>query len=324
MSDTPFTDWCFTVPAARDYGWMDIVDQCSYLVFGSEVGGDGHPEDYEHFQCFMQLKKRTRFSTLQRGLLKGIHLEPRKGTPDQARDYCQKDGIFQEWGVFNPDTQGARNDLKAYYEDAKKGVDVVTMYATHTSNMIRYRRSYDDIRSAHLPRTRLPARIHWLYGVPGTGKGTFVGAACHRAAEVPYQKSPTDQWWCGYNGEKIVCIDEITSAVPYNLLLNAGDATPLRLPVKFGHAMFLASTIYITSNLLPDQIYGTEFATRGDALLRRAAFYRVARTDDVGWSTLQRMQLSSTGWEPTDEPILRFRVEPAENPSVAESLCMQV
>jgi hypothetical protein len=44
------------------------------------------------------------------GLLPQSHIERAKGTPQQNRAYCSKDGDFDEYGTLPSDSQGKRND----------------------------------------------------------------------------------------------------------------------------------------------------------------------------------------------------------------------
>lgn len=78
-----------------------------YGVFGREVGSSGTP----HLQGFVILESAQRLSYLRRHLSSRAHFERARGTSVQARDYCQKDGDFVEFGTF-PDRAGQRNDLE--------------------------------------------------------------------------------------------------------------------------------------------------------------------------------------------------------------------
>lgn len=66
----------------------------SYLIIGKEVGKQGTP----HLQIYFQLKKPQRLTTLKKTIGYNWHLEGARGTGEQCRDYCMKDGDYQEWG----------------------------------------------------------------------------------------------------------------------------------------------------------------------------------------------------------------------------------
>lgn len=90
--------WCFTLnnPTEADRGLLDQAweqGKMEYLICGNEVGANGTP----HVQGYMILKKQGRMSAVKK-LVPRAHIEPAKGAPHQAADYCKKDGDFQERG----------------------------------------------------------------------------------------------------------------------------------------------------------------------------------------------------------------------------------
>lgn len=104
------TRWCVTLnnpTEAEAQGFADQArsDGVRYAIIAREVGEQGTP----HLQCFFIFKRTKRFNHV-RGLLPRAHIEPTRGTSEQARDYCTKDGDFDEYGDF-PSSQGKRSDL---------------------------------------------------------------------------------------------------------------------------------------------------------------------------------------------------------------------
>lgn len=98
--------WCFTINNPTDDEefllsiWGEEIDQsdesdCSYLIWGREVGDSGTP----HLQGYLELRKKKRISFLKSlEWLSRAHFEVSRGTPSQASEYCKKDGDFQEYG----------------------------------------------------------------------------------------------------------------------------------------------------------------------------------------------------------------------------------
>lgn len=84
---------------------------CVYGIKGRETGASGTP----HLQGFFVLRVPYRLRRLKSILGNRCHLEPARGTSQQARDYCQKEGDFDEYGVF-PSEPGRRNDLARFFE----------------------------------------------------------------------------------------------------------------------------------------------------------------------------------------------------------------
>lgn len=104
-----------------------VVPECSYIVFGKEVGESGTP----HLQGFLKLKKKGTIASLRR-LFGEIHphFEVAKGSDEQASEYCKKDGNFEEFGKCKKER--SRTDLEDFKEAVKGGMLL-----------------FEDIREAH-------------------------------------------------------------------------------------------------------------------------------------------------------------------------------
>ncbi len=99
--------WCFTLNNPDDEESLNLAllgesigadgeqSDCSYLIFGSEVGDSGTP----HYQGYLVLRTKKRLPYLK-GLpgLGRAHFEVARGSPKQASTYCKKDGIYSEYG----------------------------------------------------------------------------------------------------------------------------------------------------------------------------------------------------------------------------------
>lgn len=85
---------------------LENDDQVVYGVVGRETGANGTP----HLQGFVIFSVVQRFGRVKDKLGHRCHIELARGTSVQARDYCQKDGDYDEYGSF-PSEQGKRTDL---------------------------------------------------------------------------------------------------------------------------------------------------------------------------------------------------------------------
>jgi len=78
--------WCYTLnnytEEERD-GLRAL--SCAYNVFGYERGDEGTP----HLQGYIHFKEKKSLQAVKK-VMPRAHLEPRKGTVDQAVDYCKK------------------------------------------------------------------------------------------------------------------------------------------------------------------------------------------------------------------------------------------
>lgn len=106
--------WCFTLNNPTQ-GEKDLLadvlqsEHCEYAVVGREVGETGTP----HLQGFVVFSTRKRLANAKAILGSRLHLEVARGTPQQAADYCKKDGDFDEYGELIS-SQGKRSDWDAY------------------------------------------------------------------------------------------------------------------------------------------------------------------------------------------------------------------
>ena len=59
-----------------------------------------------------------------------IHLEIRRGTQQQARDYCQKHDtrVDGPWEYGTPHKAGKRNDIEEMYDDIEEGFTLKKFY----------------------------------------------------------------------------------------------------------------------------------------------------------------------------------------------------
>lgn len=110
MSQSKF--WIFTLNNPSEDEEQHVTDFLGsnvvrYGIFGREVGDSGTP----HLQGFVILRRSQRLSYLRARLSTRAHFEIAVARPEQARDYCKKDGDFEEFGTFPSSSQGARTDL---------------------------------------------------------------------------------------------------------------------------------------------------------------------------------------------------------------------
>jgi len=243
---------------------------CIYFVYGKEICPDTQKK---HLQCYVVLNKKKKWNAM-RNMVKPNHVKPKyaKSLPSQAANYCKKDGDFFEWGVIPKDNVGANGgkataqkwiDAK---EQAKSGnledIDP-QIFICHYNTLKRIRTDYQE-RPADLTwvdETDCPNI--WYWGPRNTSKS-------HTARLEPdFYSKPISKWWCGYNDEPIVLIEDIDTThgfMGYFLKIWA-DKYHFRAEPKQGSILVRPKVIKVTSNYHPDMIW--KDANILDPILRR-------------------------------------------------------
>lgn len=110
------TRWCFTLNNYTEDEYTTLSSNTNayvYLVIGKEVGEAGTP----HLQGFIIFSSRKRLNSVKQIVGARAHCEAARGSSQQARVYCQKDGNFAEFGEFpiTREGQGRRSDLETFF-----------------------------------------------------------------------------------------------------------------------------------------------------------------------------------------------------------------
>lgn len=147
--------WCFTLnnfTSAEEGFILDHVDSFEYLVVGKETGESGTP----HLQGFVIFKSRLRIANAKLLLGNRCHLEPSRGTPQQASDYCKKDGDFHEHGELP--APGKRNDfeqLRDWFKECTEYPSDLDVAEEFPSLWGRYKSSCINFRNLFAPKINI-------------------------------------------------------------------------------------------------------------------------------------------------------------------------
>ncbi len=183
--------------------------------------------------------------------------------------YCQKEGLFQEWGT-PPPGKGKRTDLALLHTDLKSGMSPQDVSNVHFGELLRYSKGISEwYRLNSCAATRLVPRILWLYGASGTGKSQLcLRILSNKMAEAYFlSSSHTGCWWNNYCGQKIVVMDDLRAGwMEHNQLLRVFDSTPHMVPFKGGMVALEANVFLVSTNDPPHQLYKND---PSKALLRR-------------------------------------------------------
>lgn len=253
-------NWMFTFnnPTDLDLNRLRVyaAEKCNYMVIGHEVGKTGVP----HVQGYLQLKQNTLGQTIknQSKCLKmwmGLANAPKK-----AREYCMKDGDFEEYGEFKETAgyagqpKGAagnaasvkmwhdlRDDINGGFNEA----DVINKYP-----QVAFKH-HSGIKNAIVVLNKIPIRrnktcVHVWIGPPGCGKTTAANNLAGQSAYV--YSSPNKIWWSGYDGTAPVIFDDFHGNYPFGDFKQLTDKYKYQVPVHGGLINFNAPLICITTN----------------------------------------------------------------------------
>lgn len=274
MSKSTF--WCLTInnysiDTFSQFEHKDII----YCIGGFEVGDSGT----KHIQGFVQFKNRKMLSGVKK-IFPTAHLEVKRGTVQQAIDYCKKDGDWFQHGdiPLEQHVKGGEANKRKWedaWELAKKG------RFEEIEPKIRFRH-YSTAKQIHKDFMVAAANLdnidnEWIYGESGVGKS--------RSVQEKYPdsyKKMANKWWDGYQDEEVVLIEDIDKKheVLGHHLKIWGDHYNFIAEIKGGARNIRPKKIIITSNYHPKDIWSDENMLQ--PILRRFKVHHMERISSLG------------------------------------------
>lgn len=243
---------------------IKLPDKVRYAIYGLE---ECPTTGRQHWQSYVEFKSPQRFAAVKKMYDDDtLHIEPRQGTRDQAREYCMKDGHYEEHGEWISG-QGCRTDLTAVVDRLKSGVSIKDIMLEEPELYCRYRNGLRDI-AATITERNIPAWRNLevvVYSGP-TDKGKTRQAMAEATYKIEGVKL---DWWQDYSGDKVICIDEYDNDLRITELLNILDGYKLRLNVKGSHTYANWDKVIITTNLTKDELHAKAKPAHRAALFRR-------------------------------------------------------
>lgn len=244
-------NFCFTINnyteetlnAVLEYGH----NNASYCVIGKETGEKGTP----HLQGYIELTNQKHFSTIKKEKAwTTAHIEKRKGTANQAAEYCKKEKDFQEIGTISK--MGERTDINKVYELAKEGTTFET-FLDSTPNLQNIR-IFEIAKSVYQKERRFKPEVYWLWGATGTGKTRYV---VEKETDL-WISGKNLRWWEGYDNQEATLFDDFRKDFcTFHELLRILDRYPYTVEVKGGSRKLNSKRMYITSCYPPEEMYNT-------------------------------------------------------------------
>ena len=229
------------------------------------VSAEGLP----HCHAVFEDTKTMRFTAVQK-LFPGMHIEVTKGNKDQAEDYINKRGKWQEKGenvlcvVRHGDIkgcQGQRRDFEIIDDLINQGLtpnEILEKSFSYRRYETMIKRAFFDKRMRETPILR-DVKTFFHFGESGSGKTYMYVQLCEKYGAdnvyllTDYGKGGFDN----YNGQPILCMDEVRGQIPFSQLMNLLDGYRVQIPCRYSNGYALWIEVHIFTVLPPEMIYKT-------------------------------------------------------------------
>jgi len=249
--------WVLTVPHAMFTPYLPA--NCSWIKGQLEKGDGG----FLHWQILVAFTAKASLAAV-RTTFGSIHAELSRS--EAASDYVWKEETSVPGTKFDlgakPFRRNAKTDWESVWASAVAG-DLKAIPAQVRTISYRTLRA---IAADHDRPIAIVRSCYVFWGSTGTGKSR---RAWDEAGVEAYSKDPRSKFWCGYQGEKNVVVDEFRGGIDIAHLLRWLDRYPVRVEIKGSSRPLLAETIWITSNLNPNDWYAEADPETIAALRRR-------------------------------------------------------
>lgn len=193
------------------------------------------------------------------GFLRRWHpnIEPVGRNQKRAIKYVRKDGNFCSNGVC-PYREEMTKAEKNQMLKSMKLAELVDKGEISLLALPALKKALDIYRDEHNKPVMEKKRVHWFYGLTGTGKTktAWEEAMETYGAESIWCAQVDDKWFDGYVGQPAVIVDDLRASTwVFPRLLRLLDRYPMQVPVKGGFRNWIPREIWITAPGEPRTIY---------------------------------------------------------------------
>lgn len=278
MKDSVTKSWFCVFNNPEEHGYtgtpQEIVDRLREEWISASPSRTGawiyciSADGLKHVHMVLEDVKAMRFSSVKNSYALGMHFEPTKGSKEQAEDYINKRGRFEEKGENVIATarhgeikgcQGQRRDLEVIEELLNSGKSPQEIMAMSLS----YRKHEDIIVSAYRDKCRLEVGhtrevdVVWHFGPSGSGKSYYSNTLIekHGSNQVYFMTDYSTGCFDGYMCQPVLFMDEYRGQFPYNFLLTLLDVYVSEVHARYHNVSTLWSEVHLTSVYAPEEVY---------------------------------------------------------------------
>lgn len=219
-----------------------------------------------HFQGYLQVDPRKRFSAVKKALPDGAHIEVARGSSDANEAYCSKpesrvEGPWRRGEIRTmAGTKGGRSDILAVKQQLQAGSSLITIAKQDTSfsTVMHSLRSLQWFELQVQPKRTDESIAFVIWGSTGSGKSRFAHLMAEYlspmgAYQVPYVKG-SGLYWDGYVQNTVPIIDEMDgSRMDPKFFNELVDRYAKSVPIHGGSVQFNSKYLIFTSNKHPSK-----------------------------------------------------------------------
>lgn len=311
--------------------WIENKPQRTCAI-NYEIGDNGTP----HMHMVLEDSNKVRFSAIQK-LFNGIHIETTRGSKQQAEDYINKRGKFEEKNhtivipaMYHGEikaNKGARNDLdiiQDLLEQGKTPNEIMDMSIHFRRHEKMIKSQFWRLKNINTPTIR-DIKVIWHVGESGSGKSFTYKTLCDDKGRDniyllnDYENGGFDN----YCAEPILFMDEFKGNMFFSTLLNLLDVYPTQIHCRYANAYAVWNEVHITSVFPPDEVYKFMVEEKQQnidkitQLLRRISTivyhhkiddkyysYEIPMSEYTSYSDLKDLALDNVGFIPVDENMI--------------------
>lgn len=280
--DTQSRDYLIVInnPEKHNLTWEKAIEiikkfKPTYYCISHEVGAKGTP----HYHIYWRSQSPARFSTVtSKSRFYMCHAENEiKGKPSDCRAYVLKIEKWAntekaetqiksfEWGEIPTSVKEKHNKEKEkLLEDIKAGKTNIEIIEENPAFAFKIRQ-IDTIRHNYLKEKNSKSfrkiKTYFCYGETATGKSTWVydNFSSKEIFRV-YNYHNLNSIWDGYDGEKVVFMDELVDIFPIELMLIITDKFPLTagLSNRYNNVIPNFEVLIVATNTKYEDMYTYE------------------------------------------------------------------